>query len=147
MDQAFEYAAVSQMEGETTYPYQAVDGTCKYNAAQTLTKIANHVDVPINSAAQLQLAVIQQPISIAIDAGLLNFYSSGVIKKANCGTSLDHGVLLVGYGTDAQLGDYWLVKNSWGPAWGEAGYFRLQRDNGTDAGTCGLQSVPSYPTM
>jgi C1A family cysteine protease len=147
MDQAFEYAAANQMELEATYPYQAVDGTCAYSQAQTKTKIANHVDVAINNAAQLQIAVVQQPISIAIDAGLLNFYSGGVIKKAVCGTSLDHGVLLVGYGTDAKLGDYWLVKNSWGASWGEAGYFRLQRDNGTDAGTCGLQSVPSYPTM
>jgi C1A family cysteine protease len=101
----------------------------------------------VNNAQQLVLAVNQQPVSVAIDAGLLNGYGGGVISKAACGTSLDHGVLVVGYGTDASQGDYWLVKNSWGSGWGEAGYFRLQRDNGNDAGTCGLQSVPSYPTM
>jgi hypothetical protein len=39
-----------------------------------------------------------------------------------------HAIVIVGWGTDADSGlDYWLVKNSWGPEWGEGGYFRVRR--------------------
>ncbi len=48
-------------------------------------------------------------------------YGGGVFD-AECGTALDHAVLVVGYGT-ASNGThnlpYWLVKNSWGAEWGE----------------------------
>jgi len=69
-----------------------------------------------------------------------------VITGAQCGTNLDHGVLVVGYGTDDKSGvDYWLVKNSWGTSWGEQGFFRLGREEGP--GVCGVQMQPSYPRV
>jgi len=69
-------------------------------------------------------------------------YKSGVLN-GNCGTDLDHGVLAVGYGTDSVYGDYWKVKNSWGPKWGEQGYIRIAIVAGN--GMCGIQMQPSYP--
>lgn len=62
-----------------------------------------------------------------------------------CGTQLDHGVVVVGYGTD-NGSDYWIVRNSWGPNWGESGYIRLERNfaNST-SGKCGIAMEPSYP--
>ena len=84
-------------------------------------------------------AIAQQPISTGMSAfcGSMMLYKGGVFTK-NCGTFLNHGVLIIGYGTDAPTGkDYWLVKNSWGSNWGEKGFFRIAR-TGDDAGLCGI---------
>merc|ERR1712190_124286 len=91
-------------------------------------------------------AVMKQPVSIAIEADKSAFqrYSSGVLTST-CGTNLDHGVLLVGYGSENGQ-DYWKVKNSWGTSFGENGYIRLLRGKG-GAGECGLLKQPSFPVI
>lgn len=68
------------------------------------------------------------------------------IFTGHCGTALDHGVVVVGYGTEDGK-DYWLVRNSWGTSWGEEGYFRLERNViGRNTGKCGIAMEASYPT-
>jgi C1A family cysteine protease len=94
-------------------------------------------------------AVAQQPVSVAIEADTMVFqsYRGGIISSKGCGTNLDHGVLVVGYGSEVGK-DYWILKNSWGPDWGEKGYFRIARDASANGpGICGLQEQPSYPTL
>jgi len=147
MDSAFKYAEAEPIDTEAQYPYTAARGTCSV-PSKTGVKASKFTDVAANSPTELQKAVAQQPVSVAIEADQAAFqlYNGGVISK-NCGTNLDHGVLLVGYGTDATLGDYWKLKNSWGGSWGEKGYFRVARSAETGPGVCGLQSEPSYPTV
>lgn len=92
-------------------------------------------------------AVAQQPVSVGIQANEQAFqmYSGGVLTEP-CGSDLDHGVLVVGYGTDPVQGKYWKIKNSWGPHWGENGYIRIARGGAPD-GQCGILLMPSYPVM
>ena len=60
------------------------------------------------------------PLSITLNADILQSYKSGIINLASCSTRVNHAVLAVGYGTDNTTGlDYYIVKNSWGTSWGE----------------------------
>lgn len=72
-------------------------------------------------------------------------YKSGVYDEPKCSkTDLDHGVLLVGFGTDERTDKkYWLVKNSWGTTWGEQGYIKIVRGKND----CGVSSDASYPLV
>merc|ERR1711982_325085 len=90
------------------------------------------------SKKSMQSAIQQQPVSIAIEADQYAFqaYESGVLSSG-CGTSLDHGVLAVGYGSESGQ-DYWLVKNSWGTSWGASGYIKIS----SDSNVCGVLNQP-----
>jgi C1A family cysteine protease len=122
MNQAFDYLIkFGGSQPTTTYPYTARDGSCKADASKVAVKIASHKELPPNENA-LGDALQTGPVSVAIEAdqSIFQFYKSGVLD-GNCGKNLDHGVLAVGYNTDSSTG-YWIVKNSWGPQWGNQGY-------------------------
>jgi len=130
-----------------SYPYTAKDGTCQ--KCSTVAKFTSCSDVKPNDQISLKGAVAQQPISIAIEADTRYFqsYTSGVLDSASCGTTLDHGVLIVGYGEENGK-KYWLVKNSWGTTWGENGYIKIARSDSTnDSGICGISMDPSFITV
>lgn len=94
----------------------------------------------------LKFAVAQQPVAIAIEADTryFQFYSGGILDSADCGTRLDHGVLIAGYGEEYGK-KYWLVKNTWSPSWGEEGYVKIARtDSRNNDGICGIAMQPSF---
>ncbi|XP_050377825.1 vignain [Argentina anserina] len=148
MEVAFEI--IKQKGGlttETNYPYRATDSNC--NSAKEnspVVSIDGHESVPANNEDALLKAAANQPLSVAIDAGGpdFQFYSEGVYN-GQCGTELDHGVAIVGYGTTLDGTKYWIVKNSWGPEWGEKGYIRMARGIAQKEGKCGIAMEASYP--
>jgi C1A family cysteine protease len=134
---------------EKSYPYEARDDECRAAKHDNVVQVAGYQDVQSESEEALRKAVAQGPVSIAIEADQSCFqgYSGGILDDPGCGTMLDHGVLVVGYGTEGGK-DYWIVKNSWGPEWGEEGYIRLARKKGDKSpGQCGIQMQPSYPQI
>jgi len=146
MTQAFEYIISNGgIDTESSYPYTAQDGTCQYNAANCGSKLASYVNVASGSESDLQAKVAQGPTSVAIDASQNSFqlYSGGVYYEPACSsTSLDHGVLAVGYGTTGGQ-DYWIVKNSWGSSWGMSGYILMSRNRNNNCGIATMASLPS----
>jgi len=150
MDYAFEFVESNGgLCTEDDYPYVAYQHwRCEEDSCTKADPITGYMDVRASTSA-LEAACSQGPVSIAIEADQSSFqqYTGGVLT-ASCGTSLDHGVLLVGYGTDGN-NDYWKVKNSWGQYWGESGYIRLCRNCNANRGDgqCGILMSASYPTV
>jgi len=151
MDNAFRWIGKNGgLCTEQEYPYVSgvtkTSGTCQKTCnAVANSKVVDFVDVEPNSDVAMMTALYQQPISIAIEADQREFqlYKSGIFT-GQCGSKLDHGVLLVGYGPD-----YYLVKNSWGTSWGDGGYIKLglgpEFNNGD--GQCGMLLQGSFPKL
>jgi len=130
MNNAFNYVKDHGIVHETDYPYKGVHGSCQKNGGTF--KISGHTSA--NGCSNLVNALNGRPISIGVDAKNWSAYKSGVFS--NCGSTLDHGVTLVGITCEN-----WKVKNSWGTSWGEHGFIILAKGN-----TCGICNTASYPT-
>merc|ERR1711935_1114383 len=150
MDDGFKYLESKGDALETDYAYTGKTGTCsttkQAKAALKAGQVTSFNDVTTNSETQMKAAVSQGPVSVAIEADQsgFQFYKTGVFS-GTCGTNLDHGVLVVGYGTDSGTA-YWKVKNSWGATWGDAGYIKMVK-TASGAGICGIAAQASYPVI
>ena len=150
MEGAFKYVIEHGQCALSAYPYTSGNGqsgSCQ--SCQPVAHVSSCSDVNPNDQISLKAAVAQQPVAIAIEADTRYFqsYSSGVLTSSSCGTTLDHGVLIVGYGTENGI-DYWNVKNSWGTSWGIGGYVKIAKSSSTnDAGICGISMDASFPTV
>ena len=102
--------------------------------------------VTSDNVTQMKAALAQQPLAVSIEADSVDFqtYRAGILSGPDCGTKLDHAVLAVGWGTENGQ-EYWLIKNSWNTTWGDNGFIKLAI-TGNDAGTCGVQSEPLFPS-
>jgi len=132
---AWDYMKTTALETEASYPYTSgtgITGTCKYNASLGVAKVTGYTEVAATSTA-IKSALNLKPVSVAIqaDTAVFQTYSSGIITSAGCGTNIDHAVVAVGYGDN-----YYIVRNSWGTGWGEAGHVRIGIAEG--AGICGI---------
>jgi len=172
---AFNYTKSAGITLESDYPYRGVTGTCSAGKIKAVAKNDGYVKLKVNDYDSLVGAVATKgPIAISLAAGGLGWqlYGGGIFGGGllgKCGYDQDHGVQLVGYGSQGgKL--YWIVRNSWGPGWGEKGFIRILRYGAskepcgvdktpgdgeackgdtkprTYCGTCGIMGSSSYPT-
>ena len=152
MGDAYDYDRTNGgIQNSTVYKYLAVkQATCKYTTTgNVLPKMTSYAYTKEGDEADLKIQLYNRGVvAVAMQAGTTEFqnYAGGIYSCTNF-TGVDHGVLLVGYGTNTTSGqDFWIVKNSWGPNWGEQGYFRVLRNKGS-ALACGTPDYANYPII
>jgi len=145
MTQAMQYIISNGgIDTEASYPYTAADGTCSYAASNSGATLSGFTNVNAGDENDLLTKCVSGPVSIAIDASQssFQFYSSGVYNEPACSsTQLDHGVLAAGWGVSGST-PYWLVKNSWGTSWGQAGYIWMSRNANNQCGVATAATLP-----
>ncbi|XP_008145161.1 cathepsin W [Eptesicus fuscus] len=147
----------SGLASEKDYPFQgAVRTKCQAKKHKKVAWIQDFIMLSDNEQRIARYLATEGPITVTINKKLLQIYQNGVIKATptTCDPKyVDHVVLLVGFGKTKSVEGrqanvswhshrhsipYWILKNSWGPKWGEKGYFRLHR--GSNA--CGITKFP-----
>ncbi|XP_039283260.1 cathepsin L isoform X3 [Nilaparvata lugens] len=139
--------SIGGLESESDYPYDAAHEKCKFNSSEVKVSISGAVNITTNETEMAMWLVKHGPIAIGINANAMQFYRGGVSHpwKFLCNPgSLDHGVLIVGFGVHRtrfthKEKPYWIIKNSWGKRWGEKGYYRVYRGDGC----CGVNQMAS----
>lgn len=141
MEYVFEYAKRHPVPLEVESPYKEAAKQCPRNSWSHV-KVNNYKvltrDEHPGAESELEwLLHAYGPISVGVDSTNLDDYYGGVFKAHMCTTEIDHAVTIVGY-----TKDYWIIKNSWGPYWGDNGYFYLEK--GKNA--CGVAEYIVYIT-
>lgn len=147
MTTAFEYLVkAGGLESEQDYPYTGTDkNTCKFDKSKIAASVSNFSVVAIDEDQIAANLVINGPLAVGINAAYMQTYIGGVSCPYICGKHLDHGVLLVGYGSAGyspirlKEKPFWIIKNSWGESWGENGYYKICRGRNV----CGVDSMVS----
>lgn len=128
-----------------SYPYHGHKGHCQYNSTNSGALVKAYVQLPKGDEMALTHAIATVgPVTVAIDRNLIKHYERGVFYDPKCSQHMNHNVLAVGYSSDPDYGDYYIVKNSWGAQWGENGYIRMARNKNKN---CGIANDAGYPIV
>jgi len=141
----FTYVKNSGIATEADWPYKAITGQCDEAAHIKVATVGGCVKLVENNYTDLLTAVATiGPIAVSVDASTWNSYSKGIYDACDKekDMDIDHAVQLVGYGTESGT-DYWIVRNSWGPNWGENGFIRLLRHSDGGDSWCKKDTTPS----
>jgi cathepsin L len=135
-----DYQSIHVMKA-ADYPYTGTKGRCQYDPDKAVYALTGYTDMT-SEAQVVQLVKQLGPGGVTIDGSQPTFqlYSGGIYSDSACSsTSVNHALGIVGWGTEGTT-DYWILKNSWGTSWGEAGYVRLLK-NGQNF--CGITTAAS----
>jgi len=158
---AFQYLGqCGGMMAEKDYPYTAGKsgraGPCRFDKSKVVAGVKNATwvikpcmyvgekcDTQDENAVKAALQKVG-PFSVCVNAGPWQDYKSGVFTKAcaHAAGNINHAVQMVGYNADAPT-PYWIVRNSWGPKWGENGYINLK----IGGNQCGVANLVIYPNI
>eukprot|EP01034_Spumella_vulgaris_P030384 gene30383-37589_t len=148
---AFDYVTKSAgLYQEYQYSYASYNGKdqeCILPATGAPVATVNgFVYLPENNYTALMNAIATVgPVAVSVDASTFGAYKSGVFDGCyQKQPDINHAVVLMGYGTEGGK-DYWLIRNSWSPTYGEKGYIKIARTNDEET-RCGSDITPSRGT-
>jgi cathepsin F len=125
------------IQSDTTYPYITKQGNCKYDPTKAIVRVEKFIRGSKDEEELKRLVYSVGPVTVTMNATYLKDYKRGIysptVNQCNPNVS-NHVVVLIGYGTASNGVPFWIVKNSWGTKWGEAGFFRIPRGTGV----CGI---------
>lgn len=134
MDKAFNYIRnAGGLMTYSSYPFIGYKSYCRFNQRDAVAGVSGYIFAGSNNEDTImRMLYTIGPLSITMNASTIQFYKGGVynVPYAYCPYAPDHGVTLVGYGVTSTGLPYWTIKNSWGPYWGESGFFRIARGRG-----------------
>lgn len=141
MEYVFEYAKRHPVPLDVDSPYLERTSICP-NYQWSHVRVKNYKvlmkeDSPKAESEIEWLLHAYGPVSVGVDSTSMEHYRGGLFKASMCSKEIDHAVTIVGYTEDA-----WIIKNSWGPYWGDEGYLYLER--GKNA--CGVAEYIVYIT-
>mmetsp|Transcript_4807 Transcript_4807/g.8290 ORF Transcript_4807/g.8290 Transcript_4807/m.8290 type:complete len:387 (+) Transcript_4807:100-1260(+) len=146
---AFEYASKQSVAPAANYEGYQTKGSkssCHDVAKIGAVAVGGYTRLPENKLQPLLQAVSNKgPVVVSVDASGWSMYAQGVYDSCKPDATVNHAVLLVGYGKGEKAASkYWLIRNSWGDSWGENGYIKLLRHDSDDgkAGYCGTDRNP-----
>ncbi|CAN4093926.1 unnamed protein product [Withania somnifera] len=149
MTTAFEYTLkAGGLQREKDYPYTGRNGKCHFDKSKIAASVTNFSVIGLDEDQIAANLVKHGPLAVGINAAWMQTYIGGVSCPLICLKHQDHGVLLVGYGSDGfapirlKKKPYWIIKNSWGENWGERGYYKICRGHNI----CGVDAMVSTVT-
>ncbi|KRX02157.1 hypothetical protein PPERSA_06352 [Pseudocohnilembus persalinus] len=150
---AFFYTKQAGLQSAASYPYNSGNGqaqNCQYDAKKVVFKPSTYSHLFMGTDPEaIRKQVSKYPVVALVEASnkIFQFYKSGVISSDFCGYELDHAVVITGFDfkkSSYSVGSpYWIVKNSWGPDWGENGFARILVSY-SSPGVCGINQYTGY---
>lgn len=138
------------MPTDKTYPYKAVWGQCKKVKDESLVvhlKPNSTIFLVKNERSIQRFMLHNGPVAVAMNAHpMQQYYNGGIFRlpAAICPPNqLNHAILLVGWGETPDGTPYWIIKNTWGSGWGEAGYMRMYRGENV----CGIAEYATFVSL
>ena len=124
---SFEFLIHNGAQSRSSYPYLDRLDVCNMNPSAVVARVAE-----VYGIADAKIVIKDGPIGVYVHAlGDFASYGGGIFD-GHCANQYDHALSAVGFGNEGGV-EYWIIRNSWGPEWGEGGYIRVK-----DRGNCHL---------